>query len=112
LLSLLGLVVGTTPMVLFVASTLNSSALETTAGVACAAALLRLSRGRPEGWAWLALAGSGVLLALSRTTGPLWIVLDVGLFVAFVGAADSGRSSDPGRGCMPRPRRRSSVQSS
>ncbi len=90
--SLLGMVVATTPMVLFVGSIVNSSALETTAGFAFAAALLRLSRpSSPELWVWLAVATSGALLALSRSTGILWLVLDVALFVALVGAAGVGR---------------------
>ncbi len=92
LASLLGMIVATTPMVLFVSSMLNSSALETAAGLAFAAALLRLSRPRPpEAWVWLAVAGSGALLALSRSTGILWLVLDLVLFLGIAGAGGIGR---------------------
>jgi len=88
LASLLGMIVATTPMVLFACSMLNSSALETAAGLAFAAALLRLSRLRPpEAWVWLVVAGSGTLLALSRSTGILWLVLDVALFLGLVGVS-------------------------
>ena len=84
--SLLGMTVATTPMVIFVSSMLNSSALETAAGLTFAAALVRVSRLRSlETWAWLLLAASGALLALSRSTGVLWLALDVLLFSALVG---------------------------
>jgi hypothetical protein len=72
--SLLGAVVAATPMVVFVLSTVNPSALEIASGFAFAASILRLSR-EPYGSAaeWAAFAASGALLALSRSTGPLWL---------------------------------------
>lgn len=65
--SLLGLVVAVTPMVLFSVSLLNGSGLEIAAAIAFSAALLRES--------WGAVALSGAILALSRSAGPLWVVL-------------------------------------
>src|SRR4051812_9598238 len=65
--SLLGLVVAVTPMVLFCASLLNGSGLEITAAIAFSAALVKRS--------WTAVAISGAILALSRSAGPLWVVL-------------------------------------
>jgi hypothetical protein len=85
-LSLLGVVAAVTPMVLFVASTVNSSGLETSAGIAFLAALLRLTRvAAPPAWVWAAAAVSGLLLATSRTTGALWLVLHVAVVVGLVG---------------------------
>jgi Predicted membrane protein (DUF2142) len=89
-LSLLGAVVSTTPMVLFVCSIVNPSALETAAGLAFAAALLRLARpsGPNDSWVWSAVAITGTALTLSRSTGVLWLVLDLLVFGGFVGVRD------------------------
>jgi hypothetical protein len=65
--SLLGLVVAVTPMVLFSVSLLNGSGMEIAAAIAFAAALSRRS--------WGAVALSGAVLALSRSAGPVWVVL-------------------------------------
>jgi hypothetical protein len=65
--SLLGLVIAVTPMVLFCASLLNGSGLEIAAAIAFSAALVKRS--------WTAVAISGVILALSRSAGPLWVIL-------------------------------------
>jgi hypothetical protein len=69
----LGLVVAVTPMVLFSVSLLNGSGLEIAAAIAFSAALSRRS--------WGAVALSGAVLALSRSAGPLWVVL-IGLLFA------------------------------
>ena len=86
-LSLTGLLLAVSPMVLFVLASLNSSSLEIAAGIAFFAALLRLSRdaAAAKGWVWAAAAVAGVALGLSRATGVLWIVLDVVLFVGLAG---------------------------
>ena len=84
--SLLGLLVATTPMVVFMASTLSANGLEIAAGICFASALLRLARpgeGRP--WMWVAVGGSGTLLALSRVTGVLWLGLLAVAVLALVG---------------------------
>ena len=87
-LSLLGIVVAMTPMVVFVCSTVNPSGLEIAAAFTFAAALIRLGRGRRTARsAWLGLATGGALLALSRTTGPLWLVFLLVTGTAFAGPA-------------------------
>src|SRR3954447_17926842 len=63
----LGLIVAVTPMVLFSISLLNGSGLEIAAAIAFAASLLRRS--------WTMVAISGAILALSRSAGPLWVIL-------------------------------------
>jgi Predicted membrane protein (DUF2142) len=86
LLALTGCLVAITPMAIFVASSLNPSGLEIASAIAFFAALLRLGREHgPTRWTWVVLGGAGSTLALSRTTGPLWIVLDLALFLALVG---------------------------
>jgi hypothetical protein len=90
-LSMLGLVVAVTPMVMFCTASLTGSGLEITAGIAFAAALLRIWRddGEPAPWVWAALAAGGALLALSRSAAPAWIVVDLIVFVAVFGVRRS-----------------------
>ena len=85
--SLLGVVVAVTPMVLFCAASLTGSGLEITAGIAFAAALLRVWRddGAPRPWVWAGLAVAGALLALSRSAAPAWVVIDLVLFLGLFG---------------------------
>ena len=63
----LGLVIAVTPMVLFCASLLNGSGLEIAAAIAFSAALSMRS--------WTAVALTGAILALTRSAGPLWVIL-------------------------------------
>ena len=74
-LSLLGLAFAVTPMVVFLASSVSTSGPEIAASICFCAALLRLGR-RPasSGATWAALGVSGVVLASSRSLGPLWVV--------------------------------------
>ena len=84
---LVGPAVAITPMVAFMVSTLSANGLEIAAGTCFAAALLRLARGGPDRrWVWIAAGASGALLALSRVTGVLWVVLS-GLSVLAVAGA-------------------------
>ena len=84
--ALLGLLVATTPMVIFCAASLTGSGLEIAAGIAFGAALLRLTRPGPSPpWAWAAAGGAGAVLALSRSTGPTWVLLMLLLALALVG---------------------------
>ncbi len=77
--SLSGLLVAVTPMVVFVGSSLNGSSLEVMGSIAFFAALLSLIRDRderlPPTRLVLAVGASGLVLGLSRSTGPLWVVL-------------------------------------
>lgn len=79
LASLTGLVVATTPMAVFLSASLNPSGLEIMSALAFTSALLRLTRDetehRSDQRAWVIVGVSGFVLALSRTTGPVWIVL-------------------------------------
>jgi hypothetical protein len=85
LVSLVGLIVAMTPMVVFLSATLNPSGLEITSALAFFSALLRLRRGQTHRGPWLMLAFSGAVLALSRLTGPVWIALDLGVVVLMSG---------------------------
>jgi hypothetical protein len=80
----LGPLVAVTPMVVYCAATMNGSGLEIAAGVALAAALLRATRPGEEApravWALAAIAGA--VLALSRSTGPAWVLAIVALAAA------------------------------
>jgi hypothetical protein len=85
-LSAIGVVVAATPMVLFLAGSLNPSGLEITAGIAFLASLLRLVRDHGgTRFTWAAVAASGVVLALSRGTAPLWIGFDGVVVLALAG---------------------------
>jgi Predicted membrane protein (DUF2142) len=74
MVSLAGLLIAVTPMVLFIGASLNGSALEISAAIAFCACLIRLARDPSRTW-WVLLAISGAILALARTSGPIWLVL-------------------------------------
>lgn len=81
-----GLTAAVTPMVLFVASALNGSGLETASGFAFLAGLMRLTRSEPApGWAWVVTGIAGGVLAASRGPGPIWVILGLVLALALVG---------------------------
>jgi hypothetical protein len=78
LLGFVGLALAVTPMVLFTAAELSGSGPEVAAAVCLLAAALRLTRPADQGeggrGAWAAFAASGLVLATSRSLGPLWLV--------------------------------------
>jgi len=85
-LPLVGVLLATTPMVLFLASGVSANGAEICAGICLAAALLRLTRpGRAPTLAWVAVAGGGAVLALGRSLGPAFVVLVALAPVALVG---------------------------
>jgi predicted membrane protein DUF2142 len=84
-LALLGPLLAVTPMAIFVASSLTGSGLEVASGIAFVASLLRIARGTPTRFVWLAAGVSGSTLALSRSGSPAWILLAAALFVALLG---------------------------
>ena len=86
--SLVGLVIATTPMVVFTAAILNPSGPEIMSAIAFTAALMRLTRcPTAAGWVWVGAALSGVALALSRSTGPVWLAFIVLVAVLLAGSA-------------------------
>jgi hypothetical protein len=91
-LSLAGLLVAATPMALFYAGSLNGSGIEIASGIAFFAALLRIARGGPApAHVWAVAGVAGAALALTRTAGPLWVVLLLGLALALTGPARAWR---------------------
>lgn len=78
-----GLLLAITPQVIFVGTSLTGSSLEIAASIAFFAALLRL----PRRGAWIVAAVAGATLALSRSPGPVWVVLDIALWAALAGRA-------------------------
>jgi hypothetical protein len=86
-LSLLGVVVATTPMVIFLGSSLNPNGIETAAGLAFFASLLNLAREHEprRSLAWLTATLAGIFLAMSRPTGPLWLLCYLLALAALLG---------------------------
>jgi hypothetical protein len=102
-LSLVGMAVAVTPAVVFFASILNPSGPELASGICFAACLLRLARSTDaSGWVWVACAGSGAVLGLGRSLGPLFVVLMVASVVVLVGwrRALSVLTAAPGRAAV------------
>jgi hypothetical protein len=92
--SLLGLMVAVTPMVLFCGSVLNGSGPEIAAGIAFAASLLRLRRDESCARSfnvWLGLGASGAVLALTRTSGPFYLVAIAAAVVSLGGFGPAWR---------------------
>ncbi len=85
-LASLGPAAAVTPMVLFCAASLGGSGLEICAAIALYAAILRGTREqRPPTYVWGLLGAAGLILALSRSSGLLWIVLAVPLALGLGG---------------------------
>ena len=85
-LPLVGLVGAVTPMVLFLVSGLAPSGPELGGAVCLAAVAWRL--GRPEApsrLVWVALAAAGVVVGLSRSTGPFLVAAYLGLALLHIG---------------------------
>jgi hypothetical protein len=81
-----GLVVAATPMVLFLAASLSPSGPEIAAGICFFTALLHVTtREKHRRLVWIALGVSGAVLAASRSLGPLWILLGLGLLLGVLG---------------------------
>jgi Predicted membrane protein (DUF2142) len=85
-LSLVGLILAMTPAVLFSGSILNPSGPEIAAAICFSAALLRLFRGPSVAPAlWVAVGVSGAVLAISRSFGPIFVLIIVVAVVAVEG---------------------------
>jgi hypothetical protein len=75
-LSLSGLIVAVTPLVVLFASSLNPSGPELTSAICFSACLLRLTRSSSvASRIWAITAASGAILALARSLGPIFVVL-------------------------------------
>lgn len=82
---LAGLLVAITPMVIFLASSVSLSGPEAAAGICFFAALLRVGRGDGGKGVWVATGVAGVVLASSRSLGPVWILLMAAVVVGWRG---------------------------
>lgn len=88
-ISLLGPLAAITPMALFVCSVINPSGLEIASSLACAAAVLRITRSPSEvpGWTWAAFTVAGVVAILAWQAGPGFVAADLVLGAALLGRA-------------------------
>ncbi|WP_462183669.1 DUF2142 domain-containing protein [Frankia sp. AgKG'84/4] len=74
--SQLGVLLAVSPMVLFMGSVLGTNGIEIAAALALYTLALRMGReAAAPRWTWPAAGVIGALLALSRPTGPAWVVL-------------------------------------
>lgn len=81
-LPLTGLVLAITPLVVFLSAVVSASGFEICAGLCTFAAVIRIARPQtPSRAVFLALAVAGVVLALSRPLGVIWLGLDLALLV-------------------------------
>ena len=83
-LSVLGLVLTVTPLVVFTMSQVSTSGQEITASICLVSGLLRLTSGqvgRHRRLVWAAVAVAGLLFVTSRPTSPPWCAFVVGLVV-------------------------------
>jgi len=84
--SLVSILLALSPMVVFIGAALTPSGLEIMSGLLFAAALLRLWRQEDaRAGYWLVAGVAGAMLALSRSTGPLYVAIDLLIFAALVG---------------------------
>jgi hypothetical protein len=96
-MSVLGLILAITPMVVFMGSSLTDSSLEIVASLSFFATLVGLRRSdskRP--WRWAAVGITGVVLALSRSLGPLWVAS--GILLIWVVGSPVAASGETWRG--------------
>lgn len=89
LVSVIGPILAVTPTAVFIGAMVNPSGLEIASAIAFFAALLRLTRSDPPTWAWGAAAAAGATLALSRSPGPAWVVLQIALVALLAGRSQA-----------------------
>jgi len=84
--STIGLTVAVSPMVVFLGASVSPSGMEIAGGLAMSAGAIALSRSaEPRPVAWAALGAGGAVMALSRSTGPVWAMSLLLLVVALSG---------------------------
>jgi hypothetical protein len=88
-LSLVGLVVAITPMVVFMGSSLTDSGLEIMASLSFFATLMGAARRsrEPRAGPWILAGATGAVLATTRSFGPVWVICDVALCSALTAGA-------------------------
>lgn len=97
--SLVGLVVATTPMVIFLTAELAPVGTEIAAATCFTAVVLRLARHEmAPRWVWVVAGVSGAILAVSRSLGPFFVVALVGLFTMAAGPRGALRTLRRGGG--------------
>jgi hypothetical protein len=74
-LALAACTLAVTPMVIFVAASVNASSMEIASGFCLSATALRFIRDRCRSRWWIPMGISGAALALSRSTGALWLLV-------------------------------------
>ncbi|MCK9898314.1 DUF2142 domain-containing protein [Frankia sp. AgB32] len=83
-ISQVGVLLAVSPMVLFMGSVLGTNGIEIAGALALYTVALRMGReAAAPRWTWLAAGVIAALLALSRATGPAWVVLAPLLGIAF-----------------------------
>jgi hypothetical protein len=86
-----GLIAAVTPMVLFLFASLSGNGVEIAAGISFLACLLRLTRPSPQRWVWWMTATAGAVLCLTRDLGPVWMAIDILIFISLLGLREAGR---------------------
>lgn len=92
--ALAGMAIAVTPMVVFCAAILNASGPEIAGSLCFIAAGLRLQRPGAEPWAWAALAAGGAALTLSRSLGPVLLIV-LGAMLLLLGGVRPRRPRHP-----------------
>lgn len=85
--SVIGLLLATTPMVLFASSVMNSSGLEISACLAFAASILRITRRseRTPRWVWASFAITGAVATVTWPLGLVFVLADLALLGVLLG---------------------------
>ena len=91
-ISISGLVAAMTPMVVYLFASLSGNGVEIAAGICFLACILRLTRPSPPGWLWWATAAAGAVLCLTRDLGPVWMLIDVAVFLSLAGIPAARRA--------------------
>jgi len=96
--ALLGLVVATTPMALFLAAVLNPSGLEIAGSIAFTCGLIGLAREQRSRFAWAAVTAGAATVCLSRFLGPIWVGSILAAWLVWIGLDRAWGVIAPARG--------------
>ena len=92
--ALAAMLVALTPMVVFSVAILNASGPEIAGSLCFIAAGLRLQRPGAGPWVWVGLAAGGAALTLSRSLGPVLLIV-LGAMLLLLGGARPRRPQHP-----------------